>query len=86
MSQIYRYQVAYDGRAITSNFSSAPQLLYHWIMFIRHVGYTLGFQRSPRDIANVNEWKIMFDPYIITPDSQGQPMRQRRTYMDEINK
>ena len=27
-------------------------------------GYTLGFQHSPRDLANVNEWKIMFDPYI----------------------
>ena len=27
-------------------------------------GYALGFQQSPRDLANVNEWKIMFDPYI----------------------
>ena len=27
-------------------------------------GYALGFQHSPRDLANVNEWKIMFDPYI----------------------
>ena len=24
----------------------------------------LGFQHSPRDLANVNEWKIMFDLYI----------------------
>ena len=23
------------------------------------------FQHSPRDLANVNEWKIMFDPYIV---------------------
>ena len=24
----------------------------------------LGFQHSPRDLAaNINEWKIMFDPY-----------------------
>ena len=23
-----------------------------------------GFQHLPRDLANVNEWKIMFDPYI----------------------
>ena len=22
-----------------------------------------GFQHLPRDLANVNEWKIMFDPY-----------------------
>ena len=28
-------------------------------------GYALGFQHSPRDLANVNEWKIMFDPYNI---------------------
>ena len=27
-------------------------------------GFTLGFQHLPRDIATVNEWKIMFDPYI----------------------
>ena len=24
----------------------------------------LGFQHLPRDLANVNEWNIMFDPYI----------------------
>ena len=27
-------------------------------------GFALGFQHLPRDIANINEWKIMFDPYI----------------------
>ena len=26
-------------------------------------GFALGFQHFPRDFANVNEWKIMFDPY-----------------------
>ena len=26
-------------------------------------GFALGFQHLPRDRANVNEWKIMFDPY-----------------------
>ena len=26
-------------------------------------GFALGFQHFPRDLANVNEWKIMFDPY-----------------------
>ena len=26
-------------------------------------GFALGFQHVPWDIANVNEWKIMFDPY-----------------------
>ena len=24
--------------------------------------FALGFQHFPRDLANVNEWKIMFDP------------------------
>ena len=27
-------------------------------------GFALGFQHLPRDLANVNEWKTMFDPYI----------------------
>ena len=27
-------------------------------------GFALGFQHLPRVLANVNEWKIMFDPYI----------------------
>ena len=26
-------------------------------------GVARGFQHSPRDLANVNEWKIIFDPY-----------------------
>ena len=28
-------------------------------------GFALGFQHLPRDLGNVNEWKIMFDPYIV---------------------
>ena len=28
-------------------------------------GFALGFQHFPRDLSNVNEWKIMFDPYIV---------------------
>ena len=27
-------------------------------------GYALGLQYFPRDLANVNEWKIMFDHYV----------------------
>ena len=27
--------------------------------------FALGFQHFPRDLANVNEWKIMFDPSIV---------------------
>ena len=30
--------------------------------------YGLGFQHLPRDLANVNAWKTMFDPYIICLD------------------
>ena len=26
--------------------------------------YGLGFQHLPRDLAHVNAWKTMFDPYI----------------------
>ena len=29
-------------------------------------GEARGFQHFPRDLANVNEWKIMFDPSIST--------------------
>ena len=28
-------------------------------------GFALVFQHFPRDLANVNEWKIMFDPSIV---------------------
>ena len=35
------------------------------VLKIDTIGHdALGFQHSPRDLANVNEWKIMFDPYI----------------------
>ena len=27
-------------------------------------GFALGFQHLPRDLANINEWKITFDLYI----------------------
>ena len=33
-----------------------------WEM-LKTSGFALGFQHLPRDLANVNEWKIMFDPY-----------------------
>ena len=28
----------------------------------------IGFQHLPRDLANVNAWKNMFDPYIKNPN------------------
>ena len=32
---------------------------------VKTSGFALGFQHFPRDLANVNEWKIMFNPFII---------------------
>ena len=32
---------------------------------LKTLGFALSFQHLPWDLANVNEWKIMFDPYII---------------------
>ena len=32
--------------------------------WLKTSGFALGFQRFPRDLADVNEWKIMFDPSI----------------------
>ena len=32
---------------------------------LKSSGFALGFQHLPRDLAKVNEWKIIFDPYII---------------------
>ena len=34
-------------------------------------GFALGFQNFPRDHANVNEWKIMFDPPSICIENLG---------------
>ena len=31
---------------------------------LKTAAYGLGFQHLPRDLANVNSWKTMFDPYI----------------------
>ena len=33
---------------------------------LKTLGKALGFQLSPRDLVNVNEWKIIFDPHIVT--------------------
>ena len=31
---------------------------------LKTTAFDLGFQHLPRDLMNVNAWKIMFDPYI----------------------
>ena len=36
---------------------------------LKTLGLALGFQHVPWDLANVNEWKIMFDPSISLPAS-----------------
>ena len=33
---------------------------------LKTAAFGLGFQHLPRDLANVNSWKTMFDPYIET--------------------
>ena len=33
-------------------------------LFSVHKRYGLGFKHLPRDLANVNAWKTMFDPYV----------------------
>ena len=35
---------------------------------LKTAAFGLGFQHRPRDLANVNAWKTMFDPYIIGMD------------------
>ena len=35
-----------------------------WEVF-KTAAFGLGFQHLPRDLANVNAWKTMFDPYIV---------------------
>ena len=30
---------------------------------LKTAAFGLGFQHVPRDLANVNAWKTMFDPY-----------------------
>ena len=35
---------------------------------LKTAAFGLGFQHLPRDLANVNAWKTMFDPYIVCRD------------------
>ena len=35
---------------------------------LKTAAFGLGFQQLPRDLANVNAWKTMFDPFIINKD------------------
>ena len=31
---------------------------------LKNAAFGLGFQHLPQELANVNAWKTMFDPYI----------------------
>ena len=33
---------------------------------LKNAASGLGFQHLPRDVANINVWKTMFDPYIVS--------------------
>ena len=35
---------------------------------LKTADFGLGFQHLPQDLANVNAWKTMFDPYSVDPD------------------
>ena len=37
----------------------------------------LGFKHLPRDLANVNAWKTMFDPYIMISHNLLKSIRYR---------
>ena len=45
------------------SFVNIPKVLRE---ILKTEGEAQGFQHLPRDLANVNEWKIMFDPYIVS--------------------
>ena len=45
-------------------------------------GFALGFQHFPRDLANVNEWKIMFDPSNnVSKDADEIAKRVKQVYL-----
>ena len=48
---------------------------------LKTVAFGLGFQHLPRDLANVNAWKTMFDPYIDTPCDFSTILTKEATFM-----
>ena len=45
-------------------------------------------RQSPRDLANVNEWKIMFDPYIVNTVLFyiNKGLKQQHAYIHVFNR
>ena len=48
-----------------------------WEM-LKTAAFGFGFQHLPRDLANVNAWKTMFDPYIDNWETIHIFMQQHR--------
>ena len=48
---------------------------------LKTAAFGLGFQHLPRDLANVNAWKIMFDPY---KDAQEELQSESMTYQTKM--
>ena len=50
---------------------------------LKTAAFGLGFQHLPRDLANINAWKTMFDPYIetfwVSNDSVCRQLRPEQT-------
>ena len=48
--------------------------------WLKTSAFGLGFQHLPRDLANVNTWKTMFDPYIakLYQETEFGPLEDRR--------
>ena len=46
---------------------------------LKTAAFGLGFQHLPRDLANVNAWKNMFDPY--NEGTQERPQSRNKPFM-----
>ena len=44
---------------------------------LKTAAFGLGFQHLPRDLANVNVWKTMFDPYMVQHTKAKQRAAKR---------
>ena len=52
---------------------------------LKTAAFGLGFQHLPRDLANVNAWKTMFDPYISNTLLLSRHIKERQEYKAKSN-
>ena len=52
---------------------------------LKTAAFGLGFEHLPRDLANVNAWKTMFDPYIEVGYKQVVHMHFTELNKDQTN-